>query len=250
MIRHAKEQDKRQIADLWETVFCDTRREINLYLDRFLNCIIVCEQDGQIIGMLSLLPITCGDIQVKYIYAVAVHPSYRLRGIASALLEEAEKEERFLVLVPAEKSLFEFYRKRGFSEMYCTSRRIFFAHELPKSTALPQRITPERLLRLRRKAFEKYDFLEWDENCLGYISEIYDNEIYAGADFYAVCAVCDDTVYIKELCGEDIVSAVSALNNIFNKNKYVITLPEKSTEPSAVQKGLKLNNPYFNLAMD
>ena len=72
-----------------------------------------------------------------YVYGVATGKEYRGKGISTKLLEYAkgfvdEKKADFLVLVPRNEGLFEFYVKRGFFRKYCVKTEIFDREELKK----------------------------------------------------------------------------------------------------------------------
>lgn len=61
------------------------------------------------------------EIDIVYLYALVTAPEYRGRGIMSELIEMSakickERGYRFSVLIPAERSLFEYYRRFGYSE--------------------------------------------------------------------------------------------------------------------------------------
>ena len=101
MIRFADETDREGIVMLWHTVFGDEQKAINNYLDKYLSCVLLYTVDGEIAGMLSLLPLSCKDTEGKYVYAVATAPHCRGRGIAAELIKYSEREN-FLLLVPAE----------------------------------------------------------------------------------------------------------------------------------------------------
>ena len=116
MIGFALDKHTDGIKRLWKNAFGD--EDINEFLKNYKKNILVYIENGNVCGMLSMLPILMGEEKGRYIYAVATDENYRGRGISSELLEWARKYsqdmgEKFLVLVPAEKSLFNFYEKRG-----------------------------------------------------------------------------------------------------------------------------------------
>lgn len=65
-----------------------------------------------------------GNLNGKYIYAVSTLQEFRGNGIASSLIETAKKYMHdFLWLIPAEKSLIDYYKKFGFQiKLYSFSR--------------------------------------------------------------------------------------------------------------------------------
>lgn len=249
MIRFAKEEDRQQILRLWHTVFGDDQGGIKNYLDKYLDCVLLYITEGKIIGMLSLLPLKYNGMDGKYVYAVATDPSFRGRGVASKLIRYCS-DEIFLLLVPAEKSLFTYYQRLGFNPICNFERKEYFSSELAACDDIPEKIQPDELYRLRKTVFNQYDFFEWSERELKTISQMYNGHIYKGKDFFAVCDVRQTEVFIKELYAKDSFKAVCALNLILKKEKYTVILKNDNGQPFAMIKGMAPIKPYFNLAMD
>ena len=117
MIIFAEEKHKKQIISLWREAFGDGEDEISFYLENILKYLVVFIEKERVCGMLAMLPVAMGDKKGRYIYAVATKKTERGRGISTALLDFAKQYierngENFLVLVPQEESLFDFYKKR------------------------------------------------------------------------------------------------------------------------------------------
>ena len=87
--------------------------------DRFYpECIRTVCENGKPISMLFALPyplVTADGVrEARYLYAVATHPDHRGKGLAARLLrEEAARYPVFLR--PMTPSLFDFYKKIGFT---------------------------------------------------------------------------------------------------------------------------------------
>jgi predicted acetyltransferase len=92
--------------------------------------------------MLHLIPMRWHvggrEVSASYVYAVATLPEWRGRGVAAALLKEAEALEksrgtRVMMLVPQSASLFEYYRRLGYETALFRARRIIAsgAGEIP-----------------------------------------------------------------------------------------------------------------------
>ena len=54
MIRFAQEKDRAGIVRLWHDVFGDSAEGINIYLDKYLSCVLIYTEGEKIVGMLSL----------------------------------------------------------------------------------------------------------------------------------------------------------------------------------------------------
>ncbi len=120
---------KQQIIDLWKVCFDDSNEFMNL----FFQCIykeenaLVIKQEEEIVSALQLLPYQMNylglDVPISYIYGVCTKPSERNKGLMHQLLqntfEEARRRgSRLVFLIPAEKWLFELYRKNSFTEAF------------------------------------------------------------------------------------------------------------------------------------
>lgn len=124
-LRRAREGDLPALTALWEAVFGDDEDFIRaFYKASGFDRTIVALADSQTVGMINCpaIELWASDERYRgaYIYALAVDPRYRSAGIGSALLSAAEGDEylpeapRFLLLIPAEASLFEFYAEKGY----------------------------------------------------------------------------------------------------------------------------------------
>ena len=86
--------------------------------------------------MLYLVDCTlCGENQ-KYVYAVCTLKKYKAKGFATELIEYAKKEYGSLCLIPANKSLIDFYKKRGFTNKYELNDIEFFESDELKNDYL------------------------------------------------------------------------------------------------------------------
>lgn len=259
MITFARKEDTEQIKRLWKKAFEDTDEEINIFLKYYLDCIIVYKEDRRIQGMLSLLPLTLSDEKGGYIYAAVTEPEHRGRGINSHLLEYAYKHikkngGKFLVLVPADEKLFEYYRKRKYTDLcavrYLEYDNVGFAE---KDTRI-KKISPDIFYRMRHEHFKNIEFIEWGSRATEYIWRIYGGnmfEIKKGDNTaYAVCEFCEGMLDIKEMFGDvEIEECIAALNGVFNA-AHIRAAVKSDKYPSAMVYPKKYKNCYFNLALD
>ena len=116
MIRFATEKECEQIVSLWQEAFGDSREWVLLYLEENIENVLIYEESGQVFGMLSLLRVSYKERAGFYVYGVATGKAHRSMGVSTKLLEHAKKlaGDGFLVLVPRNQGLFEFYKGRGF----------------------------------------------------------------------------------------------------------------------------------------
>lgn len=181
MIRFGQTEDIPELKKLWKECFADE----DAYIDAFFYAVyqgkhvLAVQENGALIGASFFLP---GSIyieeswqQIRYVYALAVYPQYRGRGIAGRLLQEASEIYKApFIAEPAEESLVAgFYEPLGFSKTFYLSK---------KQTALPQydiqaaqsqafHIQPadaEAYGRIRDERFKKYGYVRWPKEHLAF----------------------------------------------------------------------------------
>ncbi|MBQ3518036.1 MAG: GNAT family N-acetyltransferase [Clostridia bacterium] len=107
---------------LWEIVFGDTREVTDAFFENafFADGCFYESADGKAVSSLYLLPVTLGDKKGFYLYAAATLPAHRGKGIMGKLIKEAlayaKSVSDFVYLCPAESSLYDYYRRFGFSQ--------------------------------------------------------------------------------------------------------------------------------------
>ena len=126
MIQTASKEDKAEIRRLWDMCFNDEEDFNNwFFTNRFKSeyCLVLRE-DGIIKAMAQMLPYEISALgKVTYIYGAATHPDYRKMGLMRALLERSFENDIkngciASVLIPANKNLFEFYKKLGYKTVF------------------------------------------------------------------------------------------------------------------------------------
>lgn len=107
---------------LWETVFGDTRAVTDAFFANafFPDGCFYESADGRAVSALYLLPVTLESKKGFYLYAAATLPDHRGNGIMGRLINEAltyaKSVADFVYLCPAEQSLYDYYRRFGFSQ--------------------------------------------------------------------------------------------------------------------------------------
>ncbi len=182
MIRFADKSMIPSLKVIWQEAFGDDDAYISFfYENRFTesNTLVWLEAQKPV-AMLTLLPakivVEGRQHPVKYIYGVATKAEYRGRGISTALVnyanEQADRNNEWLVLVPASESLFDFYRKCGY-------RTAFYLKELTINRAQIERapkpeyrcsdIIAEEYKVLRDTCFAKSGYILWDVDAIDYV---------------------------------------------------------------------------------
>lgn len=257
MIGYANEEDFDKIICLWNRVFGDNKEVIKKYLDRFYERVLLYRKDDEILAMMSLLPIGVKNRMGYYVYAVATDEEQRGQGIASKMIEYAKnlcKKDEFLILVPAKEALFEFYKRFGFYEISCITKKQKFEPREDNKPLKLMEISPTELLILRKEFFKHNSFFEWDIDVLNLMHDCFGTRFLKtvdGKDFI-VCDIFENMVTVKEVCSNkknyDVL--LTSLSRYFGMDIYSYAFPEKTKTPSAMVFGAKFRKPYFNLALD
>ena len=122
-IRNYHQSDKESVISLWKEVFNpnqyhnDPEVAINMKNKCNDNLFFIAEEDNQIIGSV----IAGFDGHRGWLYYLAVHPSYRRKGIGTLLVRKALKELEKLDCLKVNlqihgdnKTVIDFYEKNGF----------------------------------------------------------------------------------------------------------------------------------------
>lgn len=115
------EDKEKQLSTLWQSIFDEDEFVTKLF---FENVYTVCqnpfiEENGKILSSAFLIPCEISEYKGFYVYCALTHSKYRGKGLMAKVLSSADEickknGSDFLLLVPAEKSLFDFYGKFGY----------------------------------------------------------------------------------------------------------------------------------------
>ena len=123
IIRRAKEEDIPRLREIWAECFPLDTEYAEFFFERIFRVpsAVVCEIGGECVAMIHVFPRILStpeeELSAKYIYGVGTLKKFRGQGIAGRLLQSEEKACDALLLIPQSESLFEFYKKYGFSEL-------------------------------------------------------------------------------------------------------------------------------------
>ncbi len=257
MIGFAEKTDFNNIISLWNKVFGDNEAVIREYLERFYDRVLFYKDGDELLGMLSLLPISVKNRMGYYVYAVATDEKHRGEGIATKLIEYAKdlcSKDEFLILVPASNSLIEFYERFGFYGISCVAKKQDFKNDKITKSLPVTEISPTEFLILRKGFFQDKSFFEWDIDVLSLMHDCFGMKFLKVGEETGViaCDIFEGMITVKEMCGkeEDYKILLSSVREFLGFDIYSYTVPEKSETPSAMVFGHRFNKPYFNLALD
>jgi GNAT superfamily N-acetyltransferase len=260
LIRFFEEKDKESVVSLWHEAFGDKKEEIAVYIEFFGENLLVCENDGQIVSMMTLIKTAIGTEKGRYVYAVATGKKFRGMGFASRLIDFAKQyisanNEKFLVLVPQEASLFDFYKKRGFYELCCSEKIKSKTHFNKKTNIIIDIISEKEYFDFRNIYFSGERYAKWGIEMLEFMKKIYDGNFFAlkkgnkvfGAGF---CYNLGDFLVISELLQRgNHNESIDALVNFFEADRVVCVKEKKHGDKFAMIYPQKYTDAYFGLAM-
>lgn len=130
----SKEDIRRSVRSLWRTCFGDTEGFMGLYFSKKYThesnfCIW---HDGRAVSALQALPYSIHtlteDIPIAYMSGISTLPEERGKGYAGHLIREThrtlyEKGVVMTMLIPAEKTLFDYYTRMGYGTVAFQHRR-------------------------------------------------------------------------------------------------------------------------------
>lgn len=261
-IRPAAPADHETLKALWMAAFQDSREATDFYfLHRHRDDWMLVEEDqGQLRGMLSMLPIQLvhgGQAQpARYLFAIATHERFRGQGISTRLMLEAERlsQEQGCVatlLVPASAPLFSFYAKRGYQPCFSYRSLQVSARELSATAGQARLYVPRasQMLDLRDQAFgHSRLYARWDEQALAYVrqaAQVYGAALMAFEQGEARGYAYGEwqgphTLVVKEmaLINAQPLEALAWLHRSFQAQHYQLRLPGDSPLGEPVSYGL------------
>ena len=193
MIEFARLSDKTELSRMWQNIFLEEREITELFFENIFDKAVtpVIRQNGEIVSSLFLLPCKIGEFEGKCVYCAMTLPRYRGKGYMKKLLDFSYDYCRangfdFLILVPAEKSLFNYYEKCGFERFGVRKSCIWGSSDNSSDKFLK---TDCELL------FDGKIIDYWQSACVHYGGEIIEIKDFSGMAF------TDDATVIKNARG-------------------------------------------------
>lgn len=214
MVDFATQKDYEDIAKVWRISFSDTDSYIKQFWDTMFRPenTLVYRIEGVAVAMYFFIEaqtvIKGRCYSTYYLYAAATLPKYRGRGYMAQMIEKgfevaSQRKIDFIVLVPAEDYLFDYYAKFGFITKF-KKKSLTLSHKQVFSLIKKcEEIEDTDLFRIRQIALAPYDFLNWGADALNYAAKehLYTyGSIVLSENGYAMYTQGKDTLYIKEIC--------------------------------------------------
>lgn len=245
--------NKSQICDLrsvWKEAFYDTDAFLDIFFGTAFseNRSLCAVENSEVIGMMYWFGCECETYKVAYIYAVATKKSYQGQGVCHSMMKKAHKllkQQGYVgtILVPGEKSLFDFYSSMGYKT--CSGIKKYHVNA-EKTDIAVRRIGTDEYIKLRREYLPKNGVIQENENS-NFLSLQFN--MYKGGDFVMACSKDRDTLYCTEILGNcDNLSGI--VHSLGCKEGYFKTVGDT---PFAMYRKLSENSiipTYFGLAFD
>lgn len=172
MIDFATEKDINALKALWQSVFLEDKEVTEYFFENiFANVVTpVIRIDGEIASSLFLLDCKIGEFNGKCVYCAMTKYTHRGKGYMKKLLDFSydwciDNGYAFLILVPAERSLFEYYAKCGFSP-FGVRRTHTINGEMPEAK--------EMLQFENELSFDNEIYEYWKNSCIHYGGKVCD----------------------------------------------------------------------------
>lgn len=181
---------REEIIRLWNEAFFDSRDYIDFFLN---NCPCICAGsiiENKLVSMLFLLDGRIGNFTVKYIYAACTDKAFRGRGLMKELISFSEdycrkNSDDGLFLVPAEESLYAYYGKLGFFEVFEKKEAVLTPS---KNNIKYINSDADKALKIRKELLK-------DKDCFVFTDEVHkyaiSEHLYSGGEILS-CSDGDD----------------------------------------------------------
>lgn len=181
IIKKAGFEDREHIFKIWNVCFTDDEAYINNYLDYCFpetTTWLLGENPDEFCSVLSIIPSFFVEDRVEtnggYLYGVGTLPTHRGKSYSKILMNhavEAAKSEglSYILVKPAEESLFTLYKKSGFDkEIYSEySASVQTGSHNTVQNPLPEKLSFEKFREFREKSMADFIYL-WPEKVLQY----------------------------------------------------------------------------------
>ncbi len=224
--------DKSQIEKLrliWREAFGDTDEFLDTFFETAFSpercaCII---KDGDVLASLYWFDCLCRGEKTAYIYAVATAKAYRNKGLCTKLMEYTHKKladcgYKCVVLVPGEKSLFEFYEKIGYKTFGYIDEKEYRAGD---GTIPIERIDKNEYAKARKKLLPEGGIVQERENLDFLMTQA---ELYKGDGFVLASRWEKNSLYGIEFLGD--TNIIPHILNTLGCDCGVIRMPGSSRE--------------------
>ena len=238
---------------IWKKCFEADTEFLNLFFGNGPNlCKTYFRQEGNdIASSLSVFPVQYNGHSGGYVYGVCTAPEYRGHSYAVTLLRKAEEDcmhnlgMDFFLLRPASESLFNYYKKQGYSLSIHRGRFCTKLPQIPEQVHFSP-ITGTDLYFLRKKYYAKtVGIFEWEINTCGYILDYIAYCHGKAAALHSTAVEKETTYFLGYPSADNPQTIICEETGILpdGSNLNTITSAIRLLYPSAIN--AIINNPYL-----
>lgn len=252
-IRLAQIGDIPRQKEIWKLCFGDSDQYIDFYYANRYKAedTMLLLTGGEIACMLTMVPIeTIGSDQRRIaavmLYAIATHPHYQRRVLATQLIDYTHnylryKEKVFSLLVPSQPQLFDFYGQQGYQPGFYIREIIFTREKIERWDAVATepsqaaQLGPHEYNQLRNEQLRGRLYVAYADEEIAYQAQL---SRQFGGDLFAIsigaergCAVLErlpaNQVFIRELLiGEQhLPAALRHIAQLLPGSEYIVRTP-------------------------
>lgn len=285
MITNAVKSMLPQLIELWKECFGDSEEYISFFFsnnlqgtDRFENLYVYVE-NGKPVSMLTVLEaelVSEGESdKFWYIYGVATAKEHCKKGYAGRLLlyvlSKVEENGAVAGLVPANQSLFAYYKKFGFETFFYKRVWEYSAEQAGTDENITEKyrishVSEKQYNRMRNETFAAIPHIKWSDHAVAYAIE--ENEKLGGEtlrisskneDYFVMYYFYDRILYVRET-NAPMQLLGKMVSNLCKKHALEKAIVSMACDFSMIgnevphgmiyKKSEKYKFPYFGLALD
>ena len=251
--RVSDQKEMEELKTLWEIGFGDDRTYIDLFFEYKYkeNRTYVLSVDNIIAAMVTAIPVNYVVSEKVYeavmLYAVATRPDERGKGYSTLLMDYVNEDFKnkgfkLSVLVPANKPLIDFYKKRGYAEAFTIYEgRYHDEMHIQDPVAIHMEPVDAKLYNHMRNSFLVYNkgVLYHDED-IGFQKK---TAALSGGDLFTLkspdftgCAVVErispERILVKELLVEErrVTACLKRMVEFLPADEVVVRLPKHNDD--------------------
>lgn len=216
-----------QLKKLWKECFADEDAYISDFFDAMYanEQVLVAEENGVLMGASFFLPGniwleqpgTGGKWQpVRYVYALAVWPQFRGRGVAAGLLRRAyELYHAPLIAEPADEGLIGgFYEPLGFTSDFYLKKDILTIPQYDIKAAQTEEwkwtsAKAEQYCSIRDARFQKHGYVSWPQQHVAFAISQHSN---SGGGAYVLHTSGREEVILYFIENQDVIVTETTLS--------------------------------------
>jgi len=259
MIRFADKNDVTEIRKLWDIAFSDGKEFNNYFFENIFNekNTLILRENNELISMAQMINYEIENLgEVTYIYGAATNPKFRGYGYMKKLLKKSfeldiEMNKKASILIPAQESLFDYYKKIGYKTGFHIDRkRLEKTDNLSYSFRKAEYDDINNMLKLSKGDIKRDYFyyktqMDMFNSLGGNVFVLYDNDKLISYSFVWF----ENEIDIQELAfeyGEQIIA--NHIMNYYNQNSAKATILNGNIPFGMIKYHIDNNN--YNMTMN